>query len=131
MDKLTETTQNHKLGLWISRIKECRCSGMTVQQWCDQQHIGVKTYYYWMRKIKRQLLDASLPDLVKSPIEQPLPAEQQTVFSKIETFSEISIEQSTIKPAVTLKINQLSVDIHNGADQSTIDFTLQALKRFC
>lgn len=36
MDKLTETTQNQKLGLWINRIKECRSSDLTVRQWCEQ-----------------------------------------------------------------------------------------------
>jgi hypothetical protein len=70
MDKVTETSQNQKLGLWINRIKECRASDLTVQQWCDQQNIGMKTYYYWMRKIKRQLVDASLPPIVDSPIRQ-------------------------------------------------------------
>lgn len=131
MDKLTETTQNQKIGLWINRIKECRASELTVPEWCDQQNIGVKTYYYWMRKIKRQLLDASLPSLVESPIKHQLPVEQP-VFSKVQTVTEeISIEQSSGKPAATLRLNGLSLDIHNGADQSTIEMIFQTIKRLC
>ena len=131
INKLTETTQNQKLDLWINRIKECRSSELTVRKWCEQQNIGVKPYYYWMGKIKRELFDASLPSIVESPIKDQVPAEQ-TIFSKIQTISEeVSVEKPFEKPAATLRVNNLSLDIHNGADQFTIEFTLQAIKRFC
>lgn len=131
MDKLTETTHNQKLGLWINRIKECRASDLTVAQWCKQQNFSVKTYYYWMKKIKRELLDASLPTLVESPIKQQFPLEQP-VFSKVQTMTEgISGSHSSNTLAATIRIQDIFLDIHSGADQSTIEMILLTIKRVC
>lgn len=58
MDKLTTVLHDYNLALWTNRIRECRASGLTVSRWCDQNNIGTKNYYYWMRKIKWEAFDA-------------------------------------------------------------------------
>ena len=52
MDNLTLATHNQKISLWIQHIKECQASNQTVADRCKANHIGTKTYYYWMCKIK-------------------------------------------------------------------------------
>ncbi|WP_437126096.1 IS66 family insertion sequence element accessory protein TnpA [Lacrimispora amygdalina] len=37
----------------LSRIRDCRASGQKVSCWCEHNGIGIKSSYYWMRKIKR------------------------------------------------------------------------------
>lgn len=84
-----------------------------------------------MRKIKRHLVDISLPSVIENPIQVPQPTEQ-TVFSKVQMMSEeISVEQVSLRPAATLRINNLSIDIHNGADSATIETLLQLVQRVC
>ncbi len=57
MNQLTVTEHDSKLNIWIQRIKECRGSGMTVETWCKSNEINVKTYYYWLRKIKKEAFE--------------------------------------------------------------------------
>ena len=35
---------------WAEQIGQCRTSGKRVGQWCEENHINIKTYYYWERK---------------------------------------------------------------------------------
>ena len=38
-----------KLAEWSEKIQACRSSGMTVKEWCEQNHVCSKTYYTWER----------------------------------------------------------------------------------
>lgn len=81
MDKLITVTHDYNLKLWINRIKECHPSGLTVSKWCEQNNIGIKNYYYWMRKSKREVFDALPKGLKKkaaSAVNLAVP-----VFSKV------------------------------------------------
>lgn len=35
---------------WAEKIGQCRISGKRVGQWCEENHINIKSYYYWERK---------------------------------------------------------------------------------
>ena len=63
MDQLTVAVHDQRIALWISRIQECRASGLTVDTWCKQNGLTSKNYYYWMRKIKSEAFDALSDDM--------------------------------------------------------------------
>ena len=46
MDKSTSML---RIQVWTERVRECHNSGMTVKDWCGQNNINLKTYYYWQR----------------------------------------------------------------------------------
>ena len=89
MDNLTLATHNQRLSLWIERIKEYQASNQTVAAWCETNNICIKTYYNWMRKIKREAFDA-------------LPMERKTRATKslLPTFAEL--------PKPTTSMEQIS-----------------------
>ncbi len=126
MDKLTTTTHDYKINFWTDRIKECRTSGMTVADWCEQNNIGVKNYYYWMRKIKREAFE-SLPSncIEKVPV---VTNSNMPVFSKINLPVRINPESHT---AVSIRMNGIVIDIQDGASEMTIQNTLRAIRSLC
>jgi len=128
MDKLTTTSHNYNLALWTNRIRECRASGLTVSRWCEQNNIGPKNYYYWMRKIKREAFDA-------------LPAEQKEnilsatdiatpVFSKINLSAD-NKTSSAVGYAITIQLNGIAIDVQDGASETVIRNTLLAIRSLC
>ena len=125
MDQLTMATHNQKLQFWISRIKECKASGLTVESWCREQEINIKTYYYWMRKIKHGAFDA-LPAEQKSNVAKP------PVLSG-NTFAEISvpITKNSTDVACCVRAGNITLEIYNGADDVTVRNTLQAVRCLC
>ena len=67
------TAVNHQMKLqeWAKQIEARRASGMTVQNWCAENGMSVKTYYYHLRKVREQCVE-SAPEIV------PLTLPQQT-----------------------------------------------------
>ena len=56
MNDLTPT-QRVKTQRWLQLIHECRESGLTNSQWCEQNGISLKSYYYWLAKLRKMAVD--------------------------------------------------------------------------
>jgi len=54
-----------RLQNWTEIIRECQESGMTNKEFCAQRGITEKSYYYWLRKIRRAATEAMDPQLVR------------------------------------------------------------------
>lgn len=50
------TTQQIRLGQWAEIIKECNESPLTNREWCIQNGIDEKQYYYWQRKVRNAVV---------------------------------------------------------------------------
>lgn len=124
MDSLTIATHNQQLSVWIQRIRECKESSQTVTAWCAENNISLKSYYYWMRKIKREAFDA-LPQERKPRV--PSEVSPATVFAEISKSSTVL----TSGTAVILRIGETAVEIQNGADAVTIENVLRILHTLC
>ena len=74
MDSKTTTAivavkQEVRLQEWAAQIEAQRASGMTVQQWCAENGINVKTYYHRLRRVREQCVE-SVPSIVPVPHPQ-------------------------------------------------------------
>ena len=54
------------------RIRECSASGLTKWEFCQQRGISEKSFYYWLKKLRTQMVGAVAPQLVQL---EPPPAE--------------------------------------------------------
>lgn len=59
MDKVIETKQEVRLMEWRRMYEEYCASGKTVQVWCSENDVNVKTFYYRLRKVREYLLEQS------------------------------------------------------------------------
>ena len=50
---------------WAVLIQECKSSGMTNKDFCIQRGISEKSFYYWQRKFREQVVEAATPQLVQ------------------------------------------------------------------
>ena len=56
---------------WQKLIDECQSSGMTVKAWCEANDVSDKSYYYWLKKIRKRALETSGMPV---PVSEPSPA---------------------------------------------------------
>ena len=56
MNQLTHTARRFN---WINIIQQCqdRPAGSTAKQWLAENDISEKSYYYWLRKIRREVCE--------------------------------------------------------------------------
>ncbi len=74
---LAAVKQEVRMQEWSAQIAEQQASGLTVQQWCAENGIKPKTYYYHLKKVREQFLDSS-------PAIVPLNVPQQSADIRIE-----------------------------------------------
>lgn len=123
MNQLTIASHNHKRQLWIERIKECRASNQTVTAWCAENDVSIKSYYYWMRKIKVETFEA-LPVERKAKLLSP---KQYPAFTQVALPQKTRIDTCAIK----LHFNDYVLEIQNGADSQIIEDTLCTVAKLC
>ena len=57
MDEIAIVKKQVMEAEWAERIRHCRESGLTVAEWCRQNSINPKTYYYHLRKIRKEICE--------------------------------------------------------------------------
>jgi hypothetical protein len=115
VDKITDAKTEFRLRQWTQIIQTCQASSMTVVAWCSQNNVNVKSYYYWLRKI-RILASESGTHAVRS-YEQPIVP--------------VLLKQTKTITAITIHMPSISIDIHDGASRETIEAVMAALKTLC
>lgn len=123
MNQLTIASHNHKMQLWASRIQECRTSNQTVADWCSENDISIKSYYYWMRKIKSEAFE-TLPAEHKAKV---LPQKRETSFAEVELIEKPRVDVCAAK----IHVGGLLLEIQNGADDQTVKHILLAVQKLC
>ena len=102
------------LNEWASRFADQKSSGLTVHQWCDQNHYSIHTYNYWKHLLKEELASQVLPDIV--PLEFPgspallqstVPVSPSGTLDPNRTNCAIRQVQTT----ATLTINGVSLEV--------------------
>ena len=56
-------------------VQECAASGLSNREFCRQRGISEKSFYYWQRKLRMQIVESSSPQLV--PLEPPAVLDEQ------------------------------------------------------
>ncbi len=117
MDQATLAKNQVRAKQWRELIQVCQNSGQTVVDWCQQNNINSKTYYYWLRKLRKQELPVP-----KLPV--PVLEEKPVMFKQLEVQSPIPDTQA----AVVIHLPNASLEIRNGVNQATVEAVLLALK---
>ena len=99
--------EQNKLAQWVQIVSQCRDSGLSVRQWCQEHGVNVSSYYKWQRKVYSMAQ-----------------AQQEVRFTEITPEEPIR----TAGIAVTVRIAGAEADILNGADTAAVEAVLRVLK---
>lgn len=64
MDKVLAVRNEYREQQWALVIKECADSGLTNKEYCRQHGISEKSFYYWLRKLRKQVCEQAAPQIV-------------------------------------------------------------------
>ena len=89
---MEQSTHVIRVKEWSKIIQDCYTSGLTQKEWCMQNHINEKSFYYWQRVIRKETL-------AKCPL---LSSDVQTTF----------VELPSPKFSAEVPMNELAAIIH-------------------
>ena len=117
-----------KLQYWLDVIRQCRASGLTNQAWCEQHDISLKSYYYWIAKIRKLALE-ELPR--KNHGCRPVMERTVSLPDAAPEFTEVSLrgrQDSCAAPAAVLHIDTVTVDLFEDTPRELLEAILKAVR---
>jgi hypothetical protein len=105
---LVTISSNENQLIWEERLSEQGSSGLTQQQWCEENNINLHNFRYWKRRLSTIHQEASIP----------------------QRFVAISSISSQAKTPLQISIGKLSVEIREGVDLSLLDDVIKVLMRY-
>ena len=117
MDQLTHTVRRSN---WINIIRQCqdRPAGTTAKQWLAENDISEKSYYYWLRKIRREVCEQEELQKVTNP----------SVLSFVEIPAKTALDIApvpTMTPAAVIRSGRLTLELSNDISESLLCRLLQ------
>lgn len=96
---------------WEQRIADYKASGLTQVKWCEENHISIHQFKYWMKQIKRQQPQNKKLDNLWIPvvIEDPKP---------------ISKSDEPLR----IIVNSVAIEVNTGFDPSLLLDVIKVLK---
>jgi len=95
MNTKLATTQI-RINEWAAIIKDCKASGMKVDEYCQQHAISRDAYYYWLRKVKEAALQQAGFVELPVPENKPTPATDFAVQMVVKVAgTELGINNET------------------------------------
>ena len=68
MENVIQVRNEYRKQQWAQIIRECQSSGLSNKEYCRQQGISEKSYYYWLRKLRSAAAEG-IPQIVE--VEAP------------------------------------------------------------
>ena len=65
MGEVLAVRDAYRVQEWAMLIRECSASGLTKREFCQQRGISEKSFYYWLKKLRTQMVGAAAPQLVQ------------------------------------------------------------------
>lgn len=124
MDQLTHTVRRSN---WINIIRQCqdRPAGTTAKQWLAENDISEKSYYYWLRKIRREVCEQEELQKVTNPsalsfVEIPVKTALDT--TPVPT---VPAAMAAMTPVAVIRSGRLTLELSNDISESLLCRLLQ------
>ncbi len=124
MNSIMEVRTEARLREWAGMVAECQSSGLTVREWCRENGIAPKTYYYRLRKVRLRAMQDMPGGISSVPTVQH---GNDVSFKQLE----INAPSTSGSAVITLHVQNGTLEVSSGADRETIEAVLLALKTVC
>lgn len=108
MNEITKIKNEVKLKHWAEMVKYRNESGLTVTEWCSQNGINPKTYYYRLKKVR------------------------QVLCSEIETHDIVPVladnKASSVDEKIKLSVGDVKISLPDGFNANTLTRLLGVLR---
>ena len=101
MEKVIQVRNKYRKQQWVQIIRECQSSGLSNKEYCRQQGISEKSYYYWLRKLRSTAAEG-MPQIE----EVDLPAVEDKVYIRFRG-AELALPAETDVEAIAAVLRSL------------------------
>ena len=111
---IRKVTNEYRTHQWMSIVKECHDSRMSVRAWCKEQGVNEKSFYYWQQKFRK----AACSELEKN---------QETGIAPIN-WTKLATAVQTPEATLSVEINGCRVIVSNATAPELLTKVCSVLK---
>ena len=119
---MDESTRRIRMKQWMKIIQDWSASGQPKNQWCSENGVTLRQFYYWQRIIRQELSEASglSTDLV--PIGSSAPCLVDITPQPMNKTS-IAAEElpATVQAMATIKTDRLEIHLPVNASADLLN----------
>ena len=125
MNELSLKTQM-SIQKWLDIIHRYRESGLSNRQWCQENGIQLKSYYYWLSKVRKLAIE-QIPRKTSAPPSLPSTVSRSASI----TFAEIPVKRNYSREAdpITIHIGNASIEIPTDAPDPLIQSIVRTVSQ--
>jgi hypothetical protein len=113
--EIAKAKRRYRMTEMTAAIVNCQQSRLSVHDWCAQNEIKEQTYYYWLRIIRKKVLQESDPG-----------AERET-----NAIIRVDLPERSRNTVFRLQFQGYVLEIPSGANTSDIASVLKAVREIC
>jgi hypothetical protein len=120
LDKVSTEVRHQQ---WLDIINACNASGLSRKDWCEQNGIKLKTFYYWQRQLRRDAYDdahtntlSAVPEVTFAEVALP-PSDKQAAGSTID-----------FHPDAVIRTRTLTIEVSNQASRAVLSLIRTVMK---
>ena len=118
---------------WQERIYARQASGLTIAAWCKANGVSECSYYYWLRKLRKEAFESQETQLESQLVPtfcelSPVP---NTLESQVDAHDEKIDSRNPSLILVNLKLPSLSLEVAGGVSPQEVKAALAVLKSLC
>lgn len=114
-----EATKAYRLNQWTQVICECRNSGQKVKDWCNDNDVDPKKYYYWLTQVRKAAIQV-LPTTMSDSTIVPVQTAEPEFTSSVSAYSN--------KTVATISFGNIVIELSNHASSELIASILKAIQ---
>ena len=117
---IRETKREFMIQQWTKIIQERIVSGLTIKEYCQQKHITIDTYKYWLKIIRK----ASIEE-----VQKQVPMVQGARFAEVVPPVQEKLPSAQgIASYITIEVNGIIIGINNGASKDLLKMVLEVAR---
>lgn len=118
-------TDQVRRNIWIRNIADRNESGVSIREWCNRNQINETSYYYWLKKIRKEVIESSQTENDRSLSFVPiLQSNSPSANYPINHLHEASNRNTD----VTIAVGSMTIEFSNRASHELILNVLKVLR---
>jgi putative transposase len=118
---MDQSTHDVRRENWLNIVNQCqqRPANVTVKQWLADNEINEKSYYYWLRKFrKEQYAKMQVPAIAQTSEVSFAEISIPTEMTPMDTSPVTAVDAS--HPAAVIKCNGLTIELSNDISEALL-----------
>lgn len=110
--EIKKVTADYRTQQWVKIMQACKGSGQSKKNWCKENQVNIKSFYYWQTKFRKE-------------------ASQMLVKGNTPKLVSLALPESVGSRTVIIRKSGCEIEIPEGTSPTFIETVLKALNQTC